>query len=128
MRSRMSSQGSPYARFRRSLDTLDPLIVEAAALEVGRLHELHDSLAMVLVMSGGPAERYERLTERWLLRLQETVALRGEDRVSCGRALTLLPNSERRDEALEILEQVMLTYDLGRCASEIADYQDRLDG
>jgi len=128
MRSRMSSQGSPHARFRRSLDTLDPLIVEAAALEVGRLHELHDSLAMVLVMSAGPPQRYARLTERWLVRLQETVPLRGEDRVNCGRALALLPSSERRGEALEMLEQVMLAYGLGRCASEVADYQDRLDG
>ena len=60
----MSTKGSPHARFRRALDTGNPTLVVAAASELARV-ELHDALAICLVLLDGGSARYERAAVRW---------------------------------------------------------------
>src|SRR6476661_8578633 len=63
----MTSQGHPYARFRRALATGNPRIAEAAAREVEHT-DLRDALELTLLYRDDP-ERYERAAARWIARL-----------------------------------------------------------
>jgi hypothetical protein len=64
----MTSQGSPYARFQRALRIGRLSMVRAAALELPRV-DLHDALAICLLIQREEGERYERAVVRWLARL-----------------------------------------------------------
>ena len=64
----MTSQGSPYARFQRALRLGRLPMVRAAALELPRV-DLHDALAICLLIQREEGERYERAVVRWLARL-----------------------------------------------------------
>jgi hypothetical protein len=61
----MTSQGSPYARFRRALATGDVTIVRAAAAEMPVV-ALADALRICLVLRDADAPGYERAAMRWL--------------------------------------------------------------
>ena len=61
----MGEHGSPYTRFRRAVATRSPMLVTAAALELGRL-SLADALAVCLVFCDHDAARFERAAVRWL--------------------------------------------------------------
>src|SRR2546430_17335488 len=61
----MTSDGNPYARFRRALETGNEALVTAAALELPRI-ALDDALRICLVLRGGDPARYERAAVRWL--------------------------------------------------------------
>jgi hypothetical protein len=63
----MTSQGHPYARFRRALSTGNARIAEAAAREVEHV-ALRDALELCLLYRDDP-ERYERAAARWIARL-----------------------------------------------------------
>jgi hypothetical protein len=63
----VTSQGHPYARFRRALATGNPRIAEAAARDL-QLVSLADALELCLLYRGEP-ERYERAAARWIARL-----------------------------------------------------------
>src|SRR5437588_10758503 len=65
LRALMTSDGNPYARFRRALETGNEALVTAAALELPRI-ALDDALRICLVLRGGDAARYERAAVRWL--------------------------------------------------------------
>jgi hypothetical protein len=60
----VTSDGSPYARFRRALETGNELLVVSAARELPRI-ALNDALRICLVLRNDP-ERYERAAVRWL--------------------------------------------------------------
>jgi hypothetical protein len=60
----MTSQGSPYSRFRRALDTCDLALVRAAAAELPSV-PLEDALRVCLLLRAEPAN-YERAVVRWL--------------------------------------------------------------
>ena len=60
----MGDAGSPYARFRRALDTGDVTIVRAAALELPRVG-LADALRVCYLMRHDP-DLYERAVVRWV--------------------------------------------------------------
>jgi hypothetical protein len=62
---RVTSDGNPYARFRRALETGNEALVTAAALELPRI-ALDDALRICLVLRGGDPDRYERAAVRWL--------------------------------------------------------------
>lgn len=62
----MTSQGSPYARFKRALRTGRASIAWNAALELDHI-DLEDALALVLLIVGEPL--YARASARWLGRL-----------------------------------------------------------
>ena len=64
----MSSQGSPYARFQRAIRIGRLPLVRAAAAELPRI-DLHDALAICLLIERQDGERYERAVVRWLARL-----------------------------------------------------------
>jgi hypothetical protein len=59
----VTSQGSPYARFRRALANGNPSLAWAAAAELPAI-DLADALALCLVAAGDP-ERYGRAAARW---------------------------------------------------------------
>jgi hypothetical protein len=61
----VTSDGSPYARFRRALGTGNQLLVLAAARELPRVG-LDDALRICLVLRDGDSERYDRACVRWL--------------------------------------------------------------
>jgi hypothetical protein len=61
----MTSDGTPYVRFRRALETGNEALVTAAALELPRI-ALDDALRICLVLRGGDAARYQRAAVRWL--------------------------------------------------------------
>jgi hypothetical protein len=61
----VSSQGSAYARFRRSLETRNPLDVLAAARELPRL-SLADALGVCVVFALGHSELFSRAAARWI--------------------------------------------------------------
>src|SRR6476661_2082921 len=63
----VTSQGHPYARFRRALATGNARIAEAAAREVHTIG-LRDALELCLLYRDDP-ERYERAAARWIGRL-----------------------------------------------------------
>jgi hypothetical protein len=63
----MTSQGHPYARFRRALATGNSGIAEAAARDVEHIG-LRDALELCLLYRDDP-ERYERAAARWIGRL-----------------------------------------------------------
>ena len=63
----VTSQGHPYARFRRALATGNARIAEAAARDVDHI-ALGDALELCLLYRDDP-ERYERAAARWIARL-----------------------------------------------------------
>jgi hypothetical protein len=107
----MTSEGSPYQRFRRALATGNAALVTAAALELPRV-ALDDALRICLVLRGGDRERYERAAVRWLGRF----ALEGRgvtigDLRAAAEALALLP--ERATEAMEQLQALCVARGVG---------------
>jgi hypothetical protein len=61
----VTSDGSPYGRFRRALATGNETLVIAAARELPRI-SLDDALRVCLVLRDGDAHRFERAAVRWL--------------------------------------------------------------
>src|SRR3954452_24301824 len=88
---RMTSQGSPHARFKRALASGNPTLVVAAAAELGRL-SLAEALAVTLVFLPHEPERYERASVRWHARWCLEARPRPDE---AGRP----PARPRRDEA-----------------------------
>ena len=60
----MTSQGSPYSRFKRCLATGNGALVRAAAAELPQL-SLEDALAVCLVLRDSEPELFERAIVRW---------------------------------------------------------------
>ncbi len=61
----MTSDGSPYTRFKRALDVGNLLLVQAAAAELPRVG-LRDALRVCLLLRDGDPDRYERAAVRWV--------------------------------------------------------------
>jgi hypothetical protein len=64
----VTSDGSPYARFRRALDQGRLALVYAAAAELPRV-ELDDALEVCVLMSRESHPAFERAAVRWVARL-----------------------------------------------------------
>lgn len=100
----MTSDGNPYARFRRALQTGNETLVVAAARELPKV-ALDDALRICLVLRGGDPVRYERAAVRWLGRF--ALEARGatiQDLRLAAEALDVLP--ERAGEAMERLQRL----------------------
>jgi len=98
----MTSDGSPYARFRRALETGNELLVLGAARELPQI-ALDDALRICLVLRDGDPRRYERAAVRWLGRFAlETGAVTIRDLRAAAAALEALPT--RTAEAMEQLQ------------------------
>jgi hypothetical protein len=89
----MTSHGSPYARFQRALRVGRLNTVRAAALELPRI-DLHDALAICLLIERQDGERYDRAVVRWLARLSLEVPTVGiEDLREALVAFEALPHN-----------------------------------
>jgi hypothetical protein len=64
----MPTNGSPYARFQRSLETRKLPIVLAAAAELQAI-QLDDALEILVLMAQGQDPRFEKAAARWIGRL-----------------------------------------------------------
>lgn len=107
----MTSDGNPYARFRRALSTGNEALVTAAALELPRI-ALDDALRICLVLRGGDPDRYERAAVRWLGRF----ALEGrrvtiDDLRDAANALDALP--DRPADSMERLQRLCVERGVG---------------
>lgn len=122
----VTSQGSAHARFRRALATGNPLLVRAAAAELGSI-SLADALSICLVLLRAEPSRYGRAAVRFHTRLVQDVArleledaqivlaalqgLRGPDAAGAGAALAEffaaleLADLQQRLEAWLLLSQ-----------------------
>jgi hypothetical protein len=98
----VTSQGSPYARFRRAIDSGNPTIAVAAARELPYLN-LADALALLLILRGDV--RYPKAAARWHARfvMEATISLT-ESQLAL-RALGALPN-EHTTPAVAALERL----------------------
>jgi hypothetical protein len=107
----MTSQGTPYARFRRALTTGNEALVTAAALELPQV-ALDDALRICLVLRGGDPGRYERAAVRWLGRFAlEARGVTIDDLRQAAEALDALP--ARATEAMERLQRICLAHGVG---------------
>ena len=100
----MTSEGSPYQRFRRALDTGNELLVLTAARELPQI-KLDDALRICLVLRDGDPDRYDRAAVRWLGRF--ALEARGPtiaDLRTAARALAELPDTT--PEAMEQLQRL----------------------
>lgn len=61
----MTSEGSPYTRFRRALSTRNLILIRAAAAELPRVG-LPDALEVCLVLRDHDPKRFEQAAVRWL--------------------------------------------------------------
>jgi hypothetical protein len=107
----MTSDGNPYARFRRALETGNEALVTAAALELPRI-ALDDALRICLVLRGGNPARYERAAVKWLGRFAlEARNVTISDLRAAADALDALPRSA--GEAMERLQRLCVEKGLG---------------
>jgi hypothetical protein len=106
----MTSDGSPYARFRRALKTGNAALVTAAALELPQV-ALDDALRICLVFRDGNPDRYERAAVRWLGRFAlEARNVTIDDLLSAANALDALP--DRTADAMERLQRICVKHGL----------------
>jgi hypothetical protein len=107
----VTSDGNPYARFRRALDTGNETLVTAAARELPQI-ALDDALRICLVLRGGDPDRYERAAVRWLGRFAlEARAVTIDDLRRAADALDALP--DRAAEAMERLQRLCVSHGVG---------------
>jgi hypothetical protein len=102
----VTSDGSPYSRFRRALDSGNELLVLATARELPQI-ALDDALRICLVIRDGDPGRYERAAVRWLGRFAlEGRAVTIADLRQAAAALQQLPT--RGAEAMEALQSLSI--------------------
>jgi hypothetical protein len=107
----MTSDGNPYARFRRALETGNEALVTAAARELPQV-ALDDALRICLVLRGGDPRRYERAAVRWLGRFAlEARDVSMDDLRLAADALDVLPR--RAAEAMERLQRLCVERGVG---------------
>jgi hypothetical protein len=100
----VTSDGSPYARFRRALETGNELLVLSAARELPQI-ALDDALRICLVLRDGDPRRYERAAVRWLGRFAlEGRAVTIGDLRAASAAMEALPT--RTADAMEQLQRL----------------------
>ena len=115
---RMTSDGSPYARFQRALRIGRLSLVRAAAAELPRV-ELDDALSICLLISEQDAERFKRAAVRWLARLSlEVPTVRIEDLRAGLIAFEALP--ENPLGARHALAELCQRHGLARAARALA--------
>jgi hypothetical protein len=100
----VTSEGSPYSRFRRALETGNELLVLTAARDLPQI-ALDDALRICLVLRDGDRARYDRAAVRWLGRFAlEGRAVTIADLRNAADALGELP--EMTAEAMERLQRL----------------------
>lgn len=106
----MTSDGSPYTRFRRALETGNATLAFAAARELPYVN-LDDALRICLLLRDGDRNRYERAAVRWLGRFAlEARGVTIDALRQAADALDRLP--ERAAEAMEQLQELCVEHGL----------------
>jgi hypothetical protein len=106
----VSIKGSPYARFRRALSLGKLSLVYAAAAELPTIN-LHDALAITLLIEAQDNDRYDRAVVRWLGRFALEVPTVGiEDLRRALLAFQALP--ENPDGARQALRDLCAAHGL----------------
>lgn len=106
----MTSDGSPYTRFRRALETGNATLAFAAARELPYV-SLDDALRICLLLRDGDRIRYERAAVRWLGRFAlEARGVTIDALRQAADALDRLP--ERAAEAMEQLQELCVEHGL----------------
>ncbi len=117
----VTSQGRPYARFRRAVATGDPLLATAAALELPRLG-LADALRLVLVYHRGGDRRFERAALRWVSRLGAEIPAVGLGGAAVAlQAFAAMARGEDRP-GVEALADVLDAAGAGQLAAVVDDW------
>jgi hypothetical protein len=107
----MTSDGSPYARFRRALKTGNENLVLTAARELPQI-ALDDALRICLVFRDGDPDRYERAAVRWLGRFAlEARGVTIEALKGAAEALDALP--EAPSDAMDRLQRICVAHGFG---------------
>ena len=102
----MTSQGHPYARFKRSLSTRNPTLATAAAQELEQLG-LDDALRLVLLYREAGDGRFQRAALRWhVLLLSELPALGLAGAQVSAQALISIGDAQL-DRGVEALSQLL---------------------
>jgi hypothetical protein len=115
----VTSEGHPYAVFRRALDRRNAPVAWAAAAELPRI-DLGDALALCLLTAERQPARFDRASSRWIARyLQEeprvgleelrlitelVVNLRGPHAAAAARALRELFAARGRGDLIAALD------------------------
>ena len=120
----MTSQGHPYARFKRSLATGNATLATAAALELAEL-TLEDALRLVLLYREASDERFARAALRWHARLCTAapgIGLAG----ACVSAQALLAiGGEQPGGGVEALSQLLESAGAARALAALDEWVDR---
>ena len=107
----MTSQGSPYARFRRALDNGQLTMVRATAAELPRV-ALDDALRVCLLIRDQDPDQYDRAALRWVGRFAlEAQSATLADVRAAADALARLPTDA--EDAMARLEQLYFAHRLG---------------
>lgn len=119
----MTSQGSPYARFKRCLATGNGALVRAAAAELPQL-SLEDALAVCLVLRDDEPEVFERAIVRWhALLCRQAKGISAREAQLALAALQAL-NGPAALPASRLLEEITSLYDLPRAAAVLRAWSD----
>lgn len=101
---RMTSDGSPYPRFKRALDTGNLNLVRLAAAELPHV-AIDDALRVCLLLRDGDPDVYDRAAVRWAGRFAlEGRHVRLDDVQAAAAALDALPHEP--EQAMEILSRL----------------------
>ena len=100
----VSIKGSPYARFRRALETGNLALIRGAAAELPSV-DLADALTVCRLMRDGEPGAYEAAALRWLSRLCRERAVSLDDALEAAVALRRLEDAPWAVEVLSELAQ-----------------------
>ncbi|HEY2637164.1 MAG TPA: hypothetical protein VGI54_07250 [Solirubrobacteraceae bacterium] len=110
----MTSDGRPYPRFRRALDTGDYTIIRAAAAELPQIG-LGDALRICWAIRHTATDVYPRACLRWLARFcREAEGVELNDVATAARALHAILAGGAERPAREELEALCARFKLGR--------------
>jgi hypothetical protein len=99
----MTSQGSPYSRFKRALRTGNLTIIRAAAAELPRV-DLGHALSVRMAIRDAEPERFERAALRWLARFATEQAQTAADVREAAGAMVAMRSDP--NGALDVLRRL----------------------
>ncbi len=102
----VTSQGSPYARFRHAIGRGQPTKALAAAAELAQV-SLSDALDLCLLLATAGDEHYEAAARRWLQRFAAETPTSVNEVVMAGAALAELGRRPSSEIARDTLEQLL---------------------
>src|SRR3954465_11596561 len=103
----MTSDGSPYQRLRRAIQTGNLAIIHVTAAELGWV-ALRDALGILLVIEAKDDERFERSAVRWAGRLAlEVPGLELAELAGALESLHALPDEHAQHTLVTLAERAM---------------------